>query len=144
MNDLLVESGEEKIVDKESISLLKYKILKPVKAELVLMGAWREKLCKWADAGFRKTEEFADCHELMRLLAEYRIYVSDITPVIKNASENTLQEVREWLDVHGEPENYVIFCGEGYMDLNGLDDHVINTDGELDGQSAYEAVQILK
>ena len=144
VNDLLVELGEEKIVDKEAISLLKYKILKPLKAELVLMGAWREKLCKWADVGFSKTEDFADGYELMRLLAEYRIYVSDITPVMANASGSTLQEVREWLNVYGEPEKYVIFCGEGYTDLNGLNDHVIGTRRGLDGRSAYYAVQMLK
>lgn len=144
MNDLLGKAGAVETVDEKRIRFLKYEILEPVNAELVIMGSWRERLCKWAFVGFPITEEFADCHELMRLLAEYRIYVSDITPIMAYASGNTLQEVREWLNVYGEPEKYVIFCGEGYTNLNGLNDHVIGTGRGLDGRSAYYAVQMLK
>ena len=144
VNDLLRKAGAAKTADEAKIRLLKYEILEPVNAELVIMGSWREKLCKWAYEGFPITEEFADCHELTRLLGKHQVYVSDITPVMGNSSGGTLREVREWINVHGEPEKYVIFCGEEYADLVEFDDHVITTYGELDGKSAYDAVQMLK
>ena len=119
--------GGKNWIEEYMAGLLKYEILRPSDAEVVLTSSWRDRLGEWSYKGFPMSKDYPDCMELNAKFARYGIEIADMTPRLKGGPEGRPFEIRAWLALHHGVEHFVILDDEPFWEWGWLKDHVVQT-----------------
>ena len=104
-------------------------IVNKTDAEIVLSSSWR--ICGLLP-------------KLCRILREYNLRISDITPYILDRASRG-REIRAWLDDHTGVESFVILDDEDFDIVNMFPDNIVKTNSEvgLQKEDAEKCIAIL-
>ena len=117
-----------KLISDKPFELLK-KIIDETGAKIILSSSWR--------AGYER----GTCDLLKQRLAEYGLFIEDVTP----QSGRRGKEIQEWLTAHDYDENvdtFVILDDEDFDILAIYPEQLVKTDA-LIGLSGYNAWQCI-
>ena len=117
-----------KLISDRPFELLK-KIIDETGAKIILSSSWR--------AGY----EHGTCDLLKQRLAEYGLYIEDVTP----QSGRRGKEIQEWLMAHDYDENvdtFAILDDEDFDILAIYPEQLVKTDAMI-GLSSYNAWQCI-
>ena len=117
-----------KLETRKHILFLRH-IVNKTDAEIVLSSSWR-------NCGLLP--------KLCRILREYNLHISDITPYILDRASRG-REIRAWLDDHTGVESFVILDDEDFDIVNMFPDNIVKTNSEvgLQKEDAEKCIAIL-
>ena len=117
-----------KLETRKHILFLRH-IVNKADAEIVLSSSWR--ICGLLP-------------KLCRILREYNLRISDITPYILDGASRG-REIRAWLDDHTGIESFVILDDEDFDIVNMFPDNIVKTNSEvgLQKEDAEKCIAIL-
>lgn len=117
-----------KLETRKHILFLRH-IVNKTDAEIVLSSSWR--ICGLLP-------------KLCRILREYNLRISDITPYILDRASRG-REIRAWLDDHTGVESFVILDDEDFDIVNMFPDNIVKTNSEvgLQKEDAEKCIAIL-